>query len=128
MMLFDGETRPPVIVVPEPTPTVAPTPRSTHPAPVVERQSGKASYYYGSRSFHGVAHVAMQDGRWTGRVQRYVLVTINGLTKRLPVVDWCQCHRNTSSEKLIDLSIEAVRLFGLDPSRGVWKVIVEETR
>lgn len=111
------------------TPPEPPAPHVVIPTtPQSKAQVGKASYYYGSRGFHGRPHVALQDGKWTGHVQRYVLVSINhGKWKRLPVVDYCECHRGTPQEKIIDLSIEAVRLFNLSPETGVWDVRMKES-
>lgn len=88
---------------------------------------GIASYYQGSRGFHGIAHVAVQDGRWTGRAGRMVEVCIRGYgCEILPVVDYCQCHRGTDRERIVDLSIRAVRLFGLDTSAGIWHATLRE--
>lgn len=88
---------------------------------------GKASWYHGSRGFHGIAHVAMQDGRWTGKIQRYVQVcVIGGKCDTLPVVDNCQCHRGTPKEKVIDLSAKALDALNLDPDTGVYDVVVTE--
>lgn len=88
---------------------------------------GIASYYGGSRGFHGIAHVAVQDGRWTGEVQRYVEVCIRDHgCETLPVVDYCQCYRGTDKERIVDLSIETVRLFGLDTSAGIWHATLKE--
>lgn len=88
---------------------------------------GIASYYHGSRGFHGRPHIAVQDGRWTGRVNRTVTVCIRDHgCHSLPVVDYCQCYRGTDRERIVDLSIEAVRLFGLDTSAGIWHAEVRE--
>lgn len=88
---------------------------------------GKASWYHGSRGFHDIAHVAVQDGRWTGRVQRYVEVcVVGGRCDTLPVVDYCECHRGTPREKVVDLSIKALDALNLDPDAGVYDVVVTE--
>lgn len=90
---------------------------------------GVASYYHGSRGFHGQPHIAVQDGRWTGKVKEYLNVCIRGHgCHTLPVVDYCQCYRGEDRERIVDLSIEAVRLFGLDPSDGIWPATIQKVR
>lgn len=89
--------------------------------------SGTASYYPGSRGFHGRPHVAVQDGRWTGKIQRFIKVCVKGHgCAILPVVDYCQCHRGEEGEKIVDLSIEAVRKFHLDTTDGIWNATIQE--
>lgn len=103
-------------------------PESTPGVVEIGLTEGVASYYEGSRGFHGIAHIAVQDGRWTGRINRTIEVCVRGHgCHTLPVVDYCQCYRGTDKERIVDLSIEAVRLFNLDTSRGIWPVTLRET-
>src|SRR5689334_23312164 len=86
-----SETREP-INQPEPKPIVVDV--NQGPSGTGHLTRGTASYYFGSRGFHGRPHVAVQNGRWTGKIQRYIKVCIKGHgCAILPVVDYCQCHR-----------------------------------
>jgi len=103
-------------------PVGAPSPR---PSP----ELGVASWYGGSRGWHGVPHVALPSGRWTGEIGAHAVVCVfEGGRSRcatLPVVD-CLCGGIPG--RIVDLSIEAVALLGLDPSRGLWRASVEVIR
>lgn len=95
------------------------------PAPLV----GVASWYPGSRGWHGVPHVALPSGRWTGAIGAHAVVCVfaGGRSRcaTLPVVD-CLCGGIPG--RIVDLSIEAVRLLDLDPARGLWPASVEVLR
>lgn len=118
-MLTDGESK---AQPPEP-----PVVRNSQTVPAVEAQVGKASFYHGSRGFHGTLHIAMQDGRWTGKVNRYVLISVEGSKFiRVAVVDYCQCFRNTKRERIVDLSGTVVRKLKLDTDQGIYDVVVRE--
>lgn len=105
---------------PRPTP-----PGASMPAPVI----GVASWYPGSRGWHGVPHIALPSGRWTGQIGAHAAVCVfEGGRSRcatLPVVD-CLCGGIPG--RIVDLSIEAVALLGLDPARGLWRASVEVLR
>lgn len=110
-----------------PPPTVPPTPLVTQSVTVVEEQSGRASWYPGSRGFHGVPHVALPESRWTGKIERYVSVCVNGRCERAAVVDHCSCYVGTKKERIVDMSIELVVALDLNPETGVWKnAVVKE--
>lgn len=103
-----------------------PTPSGVStPAPII----GVASWYPGSRGWHGVPHVALPSGRWTGAIGAHALVCVfaGGRSRcaTLPVVD-CLCGGIPG--RIVDLSIEAVRLLDLDPARGLWPASVEVLR
>jgi hypothetical protein len=40
------------------------------------------------------------------------------------VVDWCQCRGGSGDERLVDLAPAVWRALGVDPARGVMKVLV----
>ena len=98
---------------------------SARPSPTV----GVASWYGGSRGWHGVPHVALPSGRWTGAIGAHAVVCVfaGGRSRcaTLPVVD-CLCGGIPG--RIVDLSIEAVRLLDLDPARGLWPASVEVLR
>ncbi len=103
-------------------PAILPIPRSSP-------EIGTASWYGGSRGWHGVPHVALPSGRWTGKVGAHAVVCVfaGGRSRcaTLPVVD-CLCGGIPG--RIVDLSIEAVALLGLEPSRGIWRASVEVIR
>lgn len=45
-----------------------------------------------------------------------------GLVAIAPVVDWCQCHRGTADERIVDLQWGVVAALGLDPADGLYDV------
>jgi hypothetical protein len=82
---------------------------------------GRASWFAtGPDGPYGAAGPALRSGNWRGSKVRVcaddcVVVTLN---------DWCQCYRNESRERVIDLSDEAfARLAPL--SAGIINVRVE---
>ncbi len=104
---------------------------ASHPAilPTPSPELGTASWYGGSRGWHGVPHVALPSGRWTGEIGAHAVVCVfaGGRSRcaTLPVVD-CLCGGIPG--RIVDLSIEAVALLGLEPSRGIWRASVEVIR
>jgi len=87
--------------------------------------SGTATWYCCTAGYSVSAVVAaagprLRVGDWRGRT----VTVCAGRCARVRLVDWCQCYRGTSHERLIDLQIGAVRTLGLDPSRGVYRVTV----
>lgn len=120
-------------LAPTPEPSAVPTPVPTRrpratptPAPG-DRRVGVASWYEGSRDFHGIRHVALPDSDWDGTIHGYarICVLATGVCTRAAIVDYCQCYRRTPDERVVDLSIETVRALRLDPSRGLYKVSVD---
>ena len=111
---------------PTPTPTAKPTAKPT-PKPkrrkvATHRLTGRASWY--CKAGRSICHYRYPDGPgfdayaaagprlraalgpgWRGRV-----VLVDGVRVRL--VDWCQCHKGESGEKLLDLYYDVFRRVG----------------
>lgn len=45
-----------------------------------------------------------------------------GITVIAPVIDWCQCYRGTSQERIVDLQWSVVDALGLDRADGLYAV------
>ena len=85
---------------------------------------GIASYYAPGGG------VAMNFCTWTrrhssgcGRVSITALSTGRHVT--VPVVDFCDCYTGTSDERIVDLQTGVLAALGLNPSRGLYQVVVE---
>lgn len=87
----------------------------------VGHQEGIASWYgpgggvatqwcsWTYRHEHGCGFLAIQSHQ-TGR------------TVVAPVIDWCQCYRGTSRERIVDLQLDVVAALGLKKSQGLYPV------
>jgi rare lipoprotein A (peptidoglycan hydrolase) len=84
------------------------------------RVEGRASWYDNGGGLYAAAGPALRHGNWRGSKVR-VCNTYRCVTVRL--TDWCQCYRNTRTERVIDLSRSAFsRLSPL--TRGLTKVTI----
>ncbi len=124
-------------VVPVPTPrlivvTVDPvrSPNGTPATGLHTRASGTASWYCGhgsacTRGYPGglfaAAGPALRTGDWRGRV---VVVSAGGRSVAVRLVDWCQCHKGTARERVLDLYSDVWDRLGVPLSRGLVKVVV----
>lgn len=89
--------------------------------------SGVATWYWGSRGYAGVAHVAMPGARFLPRGKDGVpraRVCAAGRCVVVRVVDRCGCYARTPRARVADLSLGTLRRLRLDPGRGVYKVRV----
>jgi hypothetical protein len=82
----------------------------------------------GTASWYGPGNgVATQWCTWTLRhTQGCGMLAIQshqtGLVVIAPVVDWCQCYRDTPQERIVDLQWGVVAALGLDKSQGLYPV------
>jgi rare lipoprotein A (peptidoglycan hydrolase) len=62
---------------------------------------------------------------WRGQI---VTVCVSRETSsacaKVRLTDWCQCHRGTNRERIIDLDRRTFAVLGVPPSRGIAKVRV----
>ena len=88
--------------------------------------TGEATWYYGTRGYAGVAHVAMPGARFLprGRTAPRARICAGGRCTTVMVVDACACRAGTRQARLVDISATALRRLGLDPSRGVYQARV----
>jgi hypothetical protein len=129
-----------VVAAPAPR-TVPPHPRSTRPrvVPAAWRPArlwaqlragltvtGEATWYFGTRGYAAIAHVAMPGARYLprGRGTPRARICAGGRCTTVMVVDSCACRAGTPQARLVDVSATALRRLGLDPSRGVYQVRV----
>jgi hypothetical protein len=87
---------------------------------------GAATWYFGTRGYAGIPHVAMPGARYLprGRTAPRARVCAAGRCITVRVVDACGCHRGSGRARVVDMSTTALRRLGLDPARGVYRVRV----
>jgi hypothetical protein len=88
---------------------------------------GRASWYYATRGYASVAHIAMPGARYLPRGRDGVpraRVCAAGRCVVVRVVDFCGCYARTPRARVADLSLGTLRRLRLDPGRGVYKVRV----
>ena len=88
---------------------------------------GTASWYYATRGYAGVAHIAMPGARYLPRGRDGVpraRICASGRCVVVRVVDFCGCYTRTPRARVADLSLETLRRLRLDPSRGLYRVKV----
>ena len=91
------------------------------PVAAGDRVSGTASWYGPGTG------VATQWCTWTLRhTAGCGLLAIQshdtGATVVAPVIDWCQCYRDTADERIVDLQWDVVAALGLDLGDGLYRV------
>lgn len=103
------------------------------PSPIYanDPQTGTASWYGPGNG------VATQWCTWTLRHTQgcgYLRIQSHetGIVVTAPVIDWCQCYRGTSDERIVDLQWGVVDALGLERSQGLyevttWRVIAPAT-
>ncbi len=115
------------MATPTPAALVATTAEPTPPVKPDATMRGLASWYPTTRGWSSVPHVALPGARYVpfGQPVPWVTVTVildgRVVSDRFPVVDWCGCPGG----RIVDLSLGAVEALGLDPSRGLWPVILD---
>jgi hypothetical protein len=136
--------------VPEPTPaapeaaapTAASAPTESAPRTVVRAAgrparlwaqlrdgltvAGVATWYFGTRGYAGIPHVAMPGARYLaqGRTAPRAEVCADDRCTVVRVVDACACFVGTRQARVVDLSAAALLQLGLDRWRGVYQVRV----
>jgi hypothetical protein len=87
---------------------------------------GAATWYFGTRGYAGIAHVAMPGARYLPRGANgpRARVCAGGRCVTVRVVDSCGCRAGTRKARVADLSVATLRRLGLDPRRGVYQVRV----
>ena len=87
---------------------------------------GAATWYFGTRGYAGIAHVAMPGARYLPRGANgpRARVCAGGRCVTVRVVDACGCRAGTRKARVADLSVATLRRLGLDPRRGVYQVRV----
>jgi len=111
-----------------PAPAVAQRPRAAV-APTGDTVTGRATWYCCSLGYRGLAVVALPGALGGGYdappAARSVTVCADRCAS-LPVVDYCDCHWGTASQKVADLSPEAWAAVTDRPrSAGVVTIIIE---
>jgi hypothetical protein len=145
-----ARTRDSLARVPEPpsakvapaAPTAAPAPTQSAPRAVVRAAgrparlwaqlrdgltvAGVATWYFGTRGYAGIPHVAMPGARYLaqGRTAPRALVCAGERCTVVRVVDACGCSAGTQRARVVDLSAAALIRLGLDHRRGVYQVRV----
>lgn len=123
-------------------PTAAPAPTTSAPRAVVRAAgrptrmwaqlrdgltvAGVATWYFGTRGYAGIPHVAMPGARYLahGRTAPRALVCAGERCTVVRVVDACACSAGTRRARVVDLSAAALSRLGLDHRRGVYQVRV----
>ena len=87
---------------------------------------GAATWYFGTRGYAGIAHVAMPGARYLPRGTNGPRARdcAGGRCVTVRVVDACGCRAGTRRARVADLSVATLRRLGLDPRRGVYQVRV----
>lgn len=88
--------------------------------------AGVATWYFGTRGYAGIPHVAMPGARYlaNGQTTPRALVCAGDRCTVVRVVDACACFRGTRQARVVDLSATALLRLGLDRWRGVYQVRV----
>ena len=88
----------------------------------------------GIASEYGPGHgVAMNSCTWVRRHSSgcgWVTITSvqSGRSVTVPVIDFCDCFTGTPDERIVDLQYGVRDALGLNPSAGLWPVLVEPAR
>ena len=88
--------------------------------------AGAATWYFGTRGYTGIPHVAMPGARdlTRGRTAPRAQVCAGDRCTVVQVVDACACFVGTRQARVVDLSAPALSRLGLDHRRGVYQVRV----
>jgi len=88
--------------------------------------AGMATWYFGTRGYAGIPHVAMPGARYlaNGQTAPRALVCAGDRCTVVRVVDACACFIGTRQARVVDLSATALLRLGLDRWRGVYQVRV----
>ena len=138
----DGPAADAPAAAPAPTEAAQPAPTEAGPRPSVRAAArpsrlwaqlrdgltvaGVATWYFGSRGYAGIPHVAMPGARYLARGRTAPLARVcAGLRCTVVrVVDACACSVGTQRARVVDLSATALLRLGLDRWRGVYHVRV----